>query len=91
MSDKPQPRASTRGQPVIQAYRIDAKIDDGLPQSGNVTATYLNSPTTFVFSAANTTTSGGTSSSCYDTTTGTYSITVNNGNGGNCALSFKFQ
>jgi len=27
---------------VQQAYAIDLKMDDGLPQSGNVTATYLN-------------------------------------------------
>jgi prepilin-type N-terminal cleavage/methylation domain-containing protein len=27
---------------VAQAYSIDAKIDDGLPQSGNVTAQYIN-------------------------------------------------
>jgi hypothetical protein len=27
---------------VQQAYALDAKIDDGLPQTGNVTATYLN-------------------------------------------------
>ncbi len=80
---------SNANMPVNQAYAIDAKIDDGLPASGTVQAIYVNisSP----LSAPNTTTSGGTSSSCYDTTTGTYSVTVNSGNGGNCALSFKFQ
>ena len=30
---------------VNQAYNIDAKIDDGLPQSGKVTAQYLNGAT----------------------------------------------
>jgi prepilin-type N-terminal cleavage/methylation domain-containing protein len=30
------------GMTVQQAYNIDTKIDDGLPQSGNVTAQYVN-------------------------------------------------
>jgi prepilin-type N-terminal cleavage/methylation domain-containing protein len=78
--------------PVIQAYNMDSKVDDGLPGSGNVQAIYINGQNAVPpANAPNTTTSGGTSSSCYDTTTSTYSITVNNGNGGNCALSFKFQ
>jgi prepilin-type N-terminal cleavage/methylation domain-containing protein len=33
---------SSAGLTVQQAYSIDAKIDDGLPQSGNVTTVYLN-------------------------------------------------
>jgi prepilin-type N-terminal cleavage/methylation domain-containing protein len=77
--------------PVFQAYSIDAKIDDSIPNSGNVQAAYINNSVSLVQNAPNTTTSGGTSSSCYDTTTGTYSVTMNNGNGGNCALSFRFQ
>ncbi len=76
---------------VMQAYNIDKKLDDGSPTTGNVVAVYVNNSTSATSIAPNTTTSGGTSSSCYDTTTSTYSITVNNGNGGNCALSFKFQ
>jgi prepilin-type N-terminal cleavage/methylation domain-containing protein len=35
----------TPGLTVAQSYRIDQKIDDGLPQSGNVTATYVCSGT----------------------------------------------
>jgi hypothetical protein len=77
--------------PVFQSYNIDIKIDDGLPTTGSVQTNYINSNLTVLQHAPNTSTSGGTSSSCYDTTTGTYSVTVNNGNGGNCALSFKFQ
>jgi hypothetical protein len=34
--------ASSPGLTVRQAYSIDSKIDDGLPQSGRVTAVYLN-------------------------------------------------
>lgn len=33
---------STPGMTVLQAYNIDKKIDDGLPQFGNVTACYIN-------------------------------------------------
>jgi hypothetical protein len=76
---------------VRQTYNIDAKIDDGLPLSGNVQAVYEISGGTTITNASNTTTSGGNATSCYDTTTGTYSITYNNGSGGNCALSFKMQ
>jgi hypothetical protein len=76
---------------VSQAYKIDAKVDDGLPGTGNVQANYLNNNASVLFTAPTTTTSGGNSASCYDTTTGTYSITYNNGGGGNCALSFKMQ
>jgi hypothetical protein len=75
----------------MQSYTIDAKIDDALPLSGNVVTYYIGAGALSLQSSPNTTTAGGTSSSCYDTTTGTYSVTVNNGRGGNCALSFKFQ
>jgi prepilin-type N-terminal cleavage/methylation domain-containing protein len=76
---------------VAQAYSIDAKMDDGLPLSGNVQAAYLTTSTSVVQNAPNTAIAGGNATSCFDTTTGAYSVTVNNGNGGNCALSFKFQ
>ena len=76
---------------VVQAYNLDKKVDDGLPLSGNVQALYINSNILTPQSVPNTANAGGTSTSCYDTTTGTYSITVANGSGGNCALSFKFQ
>jgi prepilin-type N-terminal cleavage/methylation domain-containing protein len=74
-----------RGQPgltVQQAYSIDNKIDDGLPQSGRVTAQYLDD---VVFGASNTglnsgwagsggvygnipytTTTAGSSTTCFD-------------------------
>ena len=77
--------------PVAQTYSIDKKIDDGVPTTGNVIAQYLNNSSTSTSLAPNTTTSGGNSTSCYDTTTNTYSIAQNGGNGENCALSFKFQ
>jgi hypothetical protein len=77
--------------PVIQAYNIDKKIDDGNPATGNVQAIYINGSNTVTSAAPSTTISGGTASSCYDTTTSTYSITFNSGSGGNCALSVKFQ
>jgi len=77
--------------PVIQAYNIDQKMDDGIPTTGSVLAVYLNNTTTTPALAPNTATSGGNSTSCYDTTTKTYSTSQNNGNGTNCALSFRLQ
>jgi hypothetical protein len=78
---------------VMQAYKMDLKVDDGIPTSGNVMAYYVNNigGSNILSSAPNTATSGGNSTSCYDTTTGTYSTTYNNGAGGNCAVSFKMQ
>ncbi len=77
---------------VAQTLSIDLKIDDGAPTTGTVQALYVTySGGNLLSNAPNTSTSGGTSSSCYDTTTSTYSVTVNNGSGANCALSFRMQ
>jgi prepilin-type N-terminal cleavage/methylation domain-containing protein len=73
---------------VSQAAAIDKKIDDGLPTSGNVQATYINQ---YISLALSPNWPFPTFFTCFDTTTNTYSITFNNGNGGNCALSFKMQ
>ncbi len=83
---------STPGLSVHQAYSIDKKIDDGLPQSGKTTAIY-NDANTFsslgIGYAPNAATAS--PSTCFDTTSKNYSISQNNGAGINCALSFKFQ
>ena len=99
---------------VRQAYAIDKKLDDGYPQTGNVTAQYqqwsiaLTAPgginTNYgivwasgglVQGATDTSATPATNITCFDNngTSGTqqYSVTTNNGNGTNCALSFKFQ
>jgi prepilin-type N-terminal cleavage/methylation domain-containing protein len=93
------------GLTVSQAYAIDQKMDDGLPQTGHVLATAsvsyfgpgesmnpggwgvdgsFNLPSAFSASTPSATT-------CYDTTSGQYSVTQNNGDGVNCALSLQFQ
>lgn len=72
---------------VMQAYNIDNKIDDGLPTSGNVRATYLN---TWYVTQANPQLSD-SATSCYNTTTNAYSIGINTGSGSNCALSFQLR
>jgi prepilin-type N-terminal cleavage/methylation domain-containing protein len=98
--------ASSHNIPVEQAYAIDAKIDDGLPQSGNVLAWYLNGyefwidgtptwnvpnqPVPYAGALA------GSATTCYDNSnvaaaTTHYSLGQHNGTGTNCALSFKFQ
>jgi hypothetical protein len=76
---------------VLDAYNIDRKIDDGLPTTGVVQAVYINGSRT-VTSAANAQATDSTTS-CYNTTSNTYSLSTvaNYGAGGNCALSFRFQ
>ena len=73
-----------------QAYNIDKKIDDGLPTTGTVQATYLNGGYTAPPVQAP---SGNpdTASTCYNSSTLTYSTNISNGSGPNCALSFKMQ
>ena len=72
---------------VMQAYNIDTKMDDGRPTTGNVLAQHLTG------GAVTNATNAGTASAttCYETTTSTYTIGTNNGAGGNCSLSFRFQ
>jgi hypothetical protein len=96
---------STPGLTIAQAALIDAKIDDGLPTTGNVTAMYVGS--SVVYGAINLLTGGilgvpfttaatpGTRYTCFDNNNmngvqETYSISQNTGNL-NCALSFKLQ
>ena len=87
---------------VLEAYTIDRKLDDGLPQSGNVIDLYLHNtnPDWAAGGGASGAWAGVATSAaattCHDNgnITGAahqYSITQNNGAGMNCALSFKFQ
>jgi len=76
-----------QGLSVMQAYNIDTKMDDGIPMQGNVITNYSSNGSINESSYSATS----DSTSCYETTTNKYSISVNNGAGGNCALSFKFQ
>jgi prepilin-type N-terminal cleavage/methylation domain-containing protein len=79
---------------VIDAYNIDLKMDDGLPNSGSVFAYFANpggyaNPFTTVATPASAT-------SCYDNgnvggATQKYSISQNNGSGTNCAINFRFN
>lgn len=90
---------------VWQALTIDSKADDGLPTTGNITASYIR-----LWAGCHTVSWVGataiglivdagatprTASTCYDNSNVAsaaqkYSIAQNNGNGINCALSFKF-
>jgi prepilin-type N-terminal cleavage/methylation domain-containing protein len=72
---------------VTQAYNMDKKIDDGVPNAGGVRAYYLTS----WYADYSNSQASNSSTSCFNTTTNTYSISVNGGTGLNCALSFKFQ
>ena len=85
--------------PVNAAYSIDQKIDDGLPESGNVTAQFVDNYTQYYDNSTEgpmVNPFGGTTGSCYDNRnamngTPQYSLEWNGGAGLNCALSFRFQ
>jgi hypothetical protein len=72
---------------VQEAYSIDKKIDDGLPQTGRVLAGGINNNEGIAMDWS----ASPSSTSCYDTTSAQYSLTQNNGSGINCHLSFQFQ
>jgi hypothetical protein len=92
---------------VKQAYAIDNKIDDGLPQSGNIIAVYPFSGLMawaplgpfaggYFLPATFTTATAGSSTTCFDNNSVNgsiqqYSMMQNGGNGTNCALSIKLQ
>lgn len=86
---------------VRDSYSIDKKIDDGIPQTGNVIAAFwANSAPFFAYmrwvGASSTTATPPSSTTCYDNggvngATQQYSIGQNDGAGLNCALSFRFQ
>lgn len=82
--------------PVIDAYLIDAKIDDGLPTSGQVQAVYEGSTGATYYSPGFNTFSD-TPTSCMSdnwmTNVRSYSTSAaaNGGTGANCALSFQMQ
>jgi prepilin-type N-terminal cleavage/methylation domain-containing protein len=79
------------GLTVAQAYGIDIKTDDGLPQAGRVTANYISGAATAPPLIASPNAGTDSATTCYNSTTGGYSISKNNGAGVNCALSFRFQ
>ena len=92
---------SNPGLTVQQGYSIDKKIDDGLPQTGNVIAAYISDWTWWAVGGGG----GGpvagqvasqSAISCYDNGGNAsnpmqYSLAQNGGAGVNCALSFRFQ
>jgi prepilin-type N-terminal cleavage/methylation domain-containing protein len=92
---------------ALQASVIDAKIDDGYPQSGRVLARLVQ-PTLIWAGTGNalgpfTTATVGSASTCFDNSTSAdgqtavngnpqhYSTEMSGGSGLNCALSFQFQ
>jgi prepilin-type N-terminal cleavage/methylation domain-containing protein len=88
-------QASALNITVQQAYGIDKKMDDGLPQTGNVTASYLGGIPSWV-GPSDTSATAGSSTTCYDNGNSggaqqQYSLEINGGAGANCALSFRFQ
>lgn len=100
-------QANAAGLTVQQAYNIDSKIDDGLPEAGNVTACYINANVGTnrpIWAEGNT--NGGSLCTpaapataysairCFDNggvASSTQKYELQNANIQNCALSFKFQ
>lgn len=93
---------SDTGLTVSQAYAIDTKTDDGMPQTGRVLAQYMNyalDTNTVTWAAgpakgtAGTAAIAGSSTTCFDNNNiagaRVYSISQNTDNL-NCALAFKF-
>lgn len=72
---------------VAEAYKIDAKLDDGLAPLGRVRAMGLTS-THVVNSQSSDPDSEYT---CYNSTTNQYSLSINTGTNFTCMLSFTFQ
>jgi prepilin-type N-terminal cleavage/methylation domain-containing protein len=94
------------GLTVYQAYSIDAKVDDGYPQTGNVLAQLIFNGIYWAVTSPNTdgvvhgpnagTASYGAYYTCYDNGGNSanpmqYSMEEHGGTGVNCALSFQFQ
>jgi len=105
-SDNGKMTTDNPGITVQQAYNIDKKMDDGLPQSGSVTAIYLygsgstgdpvwTDGTDTIGSPPSTTATAGSATTCMDNgnVAGAkkYSVGQNGGTGMNCGLSFRFQ
>lgn len=82
------PASVTTPMSVMQAYNIDKKMDDGIASSGNVVAQYINGSNVVTVAPSS---ASATTTTCYETTGGTYNIGTNNGGGSYCALGFRFQ
>lgn len=83
------------GLTVAQAYSIDTKTDDGLPQSGRATAMFNGWGGIIWAGASDTSATPGAAATCYDNgnsagATQQYSL-AQNSSSMNCALSFRFQ
>jgi len=79
------------GLTVMQAFTLDKKIDDGLPVSGNIKANYISGSggPPPILNSTNASTDSNTT--CYNTTSNAYSVSINNGSGINCAISVKVK
>jgi prepilin-type N-terminal cleavage/methylation domain-containing protein len=92
------------GLTVRQAYDIDKKMDDGMPSTGRVTSMHITGAgSQWAIGGGNNNAvnapgiaASPSSFTCYDnggnaSSPMQYSLSYNNGNGVNCALSFQFQ
>jgi prepilin-type N-terminal cleavage/methylation domain-containing protein len=89
---------------VAQAYGMDTKMDDGLPQTGRARAQFVGvnsilwasgDTVSGVYGASDTSATPGSPTTCYDNgnvggAAQHYSLSQSDGNGLNCALSIQF-
>jgi hypothetical protein len=84
----------------LQAYSIDAKMDDGIANTGNVQANYLGGvtssgvaadPDATSFASGSAASGAYSATTCFDSGNNLYVVSYNNGQGAACGLSFKFQ
>ncbi len=84
---------STPALTALQAYKIDAKLDDGIANTGNVQANYVgySGNAGAILSSPSATAGSYTNTTCFDSSSGLYLTNWQNGNAVACGLSFKFQ
>jgi len=80
---------STAGMTVLQAYNLDAKIDDGIPNKGRIQAFYNRGGGSPILYAPNAAVDDSTT--CFNTTRNVYSTAIDGGKNINCGLSFRMQ
>ena len=88
------PQTFTANMLILQAQKMDAKLDDGLPMGGKIRATWISdNPSTNTNAPYVNGANPITSTSCFDSTANSYAVSAvtSNGNNPNCALSFQFK
>lgn len=79
--------ASNPGLTVLQSYQLDTKMDDGYANKGSVIAQYTSCTSQYPTNSGTT----DNASTCFNQTTGLYSIMIDGGSNKRCGLSFRWR